>query len=187
MPAPAGIIYQEVVGVPGCETRGIFYRGVFFGLGLGLGLAVVVLAIVLSRGVTVRVPGTSIAQTLSIQAQNELRENLPSILSQARSMVPDLVRPELRRRLGAAKMEFYGVSITVPPESLGGLETYLVGLVDETVGRVLSGMAAQLVSPAGKAPLEDVIAQALHRDLDGRTLRLCLFGPFTVPVRIVME
>lgn len=176
--------------MPGCraeQAKGIFYRGVIFGLGLGVGLALVVLAVVFLHGITVRVPGASLAQTLSSQAQNELRENLPSILGQARSIVPDLVRPELRRRLGAAKMEFYGVSITVPPESLSGLETYLVGVVDETVGRVLSGMAAQLVSPAGKAPLEDVIAQALRRDLDGRTLRLCLFGPFTVPVRVVME
>ncbi|MDK2784243.1 MAG: hypothetical protein PWQ41_792 [Bacillota bacterium] len=176
--------------MPGCgakRAQGVFYRGVIFGLGLGVGLSLVVLGIVFLHGVTVHIPGSYLAQTLSNQAQNELRENLPSILGQARRMVPDLVRPELRRRLGAAKMEFYGVSITVPPESLVGLETYLIGVVEETVGRVLSGMAAQLVSPAGKAPLDNAFERALRRDLNGRTLRLGLFGPFTVPVKVVMQ
>lgn len=174
------------------ETEGVrgrrnFIWGICLGLGLGIGLCLLAAFLLTLRGVTVYVKAGPLARALSYEAQERLKANLPALLGEARGQVPELVRPELRRRLSGATIEFYGVSIAVPPESLGGLETYLVGLVEQTVGRVLEGMGARLVAGDGKIPLEALLEAALREGLDGQTFMLKLPGRLSIPVTVILE
>lgn len=169
------------------DRRRGFRRGLMLGFGLGLGFSFLCLAAVIGRGIVLHVPAAPLARALSVEAQAQLEESLPSLLGAARGRVPELVRPELKRRLATAKIEFYGVSIAVPPESLGGLETYLVGVVEQTVGRVLDGMARELTGEETATPLCEFLEKTLRQDLNGKMLRVSLPGGLTLPVTVQVE
>lgn len=166
---------------------GSFSRGLVLGLFLGISLSWAGLFLFAVRGVTVHVPAAPMAQSLSARAQAHLEGTLPAVMGAARSRIPDLVRPELHRRLTAARIEFYGVSITVPPDALGGLENYLIGVVEQTVSQLLEGMTTQWVRGEEQGALTGFLQEALQRDLNGQTVRVKLAGPFTLPVTVIVE
>jgi hypothetical protein len=173
--------------VTGTRRDRSYLIGLLVGSSLGIVLSAVILAFLLHNGVTVRLEAQTLAQSLALQAEERLLFHMPSLLGEARKRVPDLVRPELKRRLEAAKIEFYGVSISVPPESLGGLENYLVGLVEQTVGKLLDGFFDDFRAGGSRAPLEAALAEVLCTELGGKVLNVTLFSLWSVPVTLVVE
>ena len=165
-----------------------FWRGLVLGFILAVGLVGLGLFYTLSRGVTVAVDKSMVAQAIGAQVEAQAGVFLPEMLTGFKQQLTVQVSQEVEKSLGKnMEIAFGSLQIPLPPQVSQQMDQYVVKAVEQTLVLYLQGLdTKQLATKMGRIAAVQA-KEILGQKLVGQTF---LFHPYpwlTVPVHVVMN
>ena len=149
-----------------------FASGLLTGIFLCAGLAGGLVYAFAQRGLTAEIDVEAVAHEVREAIELQVAQMLPEVIAEMKRDVPARVAGDLAQELATASFTVYGVEIRIPEETLAVVRAQ----VEETVVREISRSLDQ-IDVAGAAAQwgrrgEQMVAEALRRELRGRSVIL---------------
>lgn len=161
-----------------------------FILGLATGFCAALLLVVLGgyimidQGVTVEFNAEELARTVSQQVEAQAKLQLPRFIDQAKSELPKTMAEQATEEFARTNIQFFNVSIKLPPEALEAIEKQLEinfkSSLDYTLtGANLDGIAQEVGKNSYK-----LTKDSLEKQFNGKTFLVRTYGWVNIPVTV---
>ncbi len=166
-----------------------FRHGFLVGLVTGVGLCLLVLGaaglVLVRRGITVQVDLSGLATVLADKIREEANAEIPAVMAEARSHVPEQVAEEMRGAIGSASVSIGDLSVSLPDDMVTDLEKRLAALVEESVYGVFETMDLTGVVDDLAERAYGMITTGLAAEI--RELGLSVRGPLNLSVPVTVK
>lgn len=158
-----------------------FVSGLLVGLFLCLGLVVGLFYAFVEHGLTAEIDVEAVAREARNAIEWQVAQMLPGIIDGMKADVPDRVAQDLAHQLSTASFVVYGVEIQIPDETLAVIrdqvQDTVVGELNRNLDQIDVAGAAEEWGQRG----EEMVSEALRRELRGRTVVVQMHPSLTWP------
>lgn len=137
-----------------------------------------------SRGITITLDSSKVAQLVRVQVVSEAQRSLPRLIDSAKAEIPGIVEAQMREQIISDRMEIAGFVFRLPDELLGQLRQSMQNNVEKAVAEILNGIDTTLAAEEIGADVCLLVRQTLTRELHGDTFQVLAYGRIPLNIRL---
>jgi len=168
------------------KSRTLDIKSFFLGFSSGilslLLVCLILLCILWPQGVTVPLDSETLAKLLQEQFVALAKEELPTVVEQAKAEVPQIVQKKMRNQL-PARMEIAGFVFRMPDELLRQLERNLQTNVQKTTESILDGIDTSKLAEDFGDSIYEMVKKTMKTELDGQNFQVFLFNRLPLKIK----